>query len=337
MLSSDPHVGVIGSGAWGTALAMLANRAGSHATLWTRNEQVIQSIVDRRENAQYLPEVFIDPAISVTSDLDAMSRCDALVITIPAQSLRTVAISLSDIVPANVPMVIATKGIERGSLMLMSEVMQSIMPHNPVAILSGPNFAREAAEGLPTATTLSTHHPHVAEKLSFALGGKYFRLYTNDDPVGTQVGGALKNVLAIAAGIVEGRGFGENARAALITRGLAEMARFARAKGGHEETLMGLSGVGDVLLSCTSGKSRNYALGTSLGEHVTQVSPELLSGRSGALTEGVATAESIAQLARKLGVTMPIMFAVDDILAGRLPINAAVERLLERPLSAENQ
>lgn len=338
MLNSDPHVGVIGAGAWGTALAMLANRAGSRSTLWTRNEQVAGSIRDRRENAQYLPEVFIDPAIGITADLEEMSKCDALVVTIPAQSMRTVAISLSDIVPANVPMVIATKGIERGSLMLMSEVMQSIMPHNPVAILSGPNFAREAAEGLPTATTLSTHHAPVAEKVSFALGGKYFRLYTNDDPIGTQVGGALKNVLAIAAGIVEGRGFGENARAAIITRGVAEMARFARAKGGQEETLMGLSGMGDILLSCTSTKSRNYALGVMLGKQYQQASPELVNVRGGgALTEGVATAESIAQLARKLGVTMPIMFAVDDILAGRLAINDAIERLLERPLSAENQ
>lgn len=336
MLNSDPHVGVIGAGAWGTALAMLANRAGSRSTLWTRNEQVAGSIRDRRENAQYLPDVFIDPAIGVTADLESMSQCDVLIVTIPAQSLRTVAISLSDIVPANVPMVIATKGIERGSLMLMSEVVQSIVPHNPVAILSGPNFAREAAEGLPTATTLSTHHAHIAEKVSFALGGKYFRLYTNDDPIGTQVGGALKNVLAIAAGIVEGRGFGENARAALITRGVAEMARCARAKGGQEETLMGLSGMGDVLLSCTSTKSRNYALGVTLGRQYLQAAPEQF-GRTGALTEGVATAESIAQLARKLGVNMPIMFTVDDILAGRLAIDAAIERLLERPLSAENQ
>ena len=335
MLTSDPHIGVIGSGACGTALAMLANRAGSRSTLWTRNEQVIQSIQDRRENAQYLPDVFIDPAIAVTADLEAMSKCNALIVTIPAQSLRTVAISLSDIVPANVPVVLATKGIERGSLMLMSEVMQSTMPHNPVVILSGPNFAREAAQGLPTATVLATHHPAVAEKIAFALGGKFFRLYTNDDPIGTQVGGALKNVLAIAAGIVEGRGFGENARAALITRGLAEMARFARAKGGSEETLMGLSGMGDVMLSCTSSKSRNYALGMNLGRHAQMVTPDRLG--AGALTEGVATAESIAHLARKLGVTMPIMFAVDDILAGRMPINAAIERLLERPLSAENQ
>lgn len=337
MSISDPHIGVIGAGAWGTALAMLANRAGSKATLWTRNEQVIQSITEKRENAQYLPEIFVDPAIDVTADLEAMSRCDVLIVTIPAQSLRAVSITMSDIVPANVPMILATKGIERGSLMLMGEVVQSIMPHNPLAILSGPNFAREAASGLPTATTLATHHAHVAEKVSFALGGKYFRLYTNDDPIGTQVGGALKNVLAIAAGIVEGRGFGENARAALITRGLAEMARFARAKGGQEETLMGLSGVGDVTLTCTSTRSRNYALGVSLGERVKVVVPDTFGLRGGALTEGVATAESIAQLARKLGVTMPIMFAVDDILAGRMPIDSAVERLLERPLATENQ
>ena len=334
MTVSDPHIGVIGAGAWGTALAMLANRAGSRATLWTRNDQVMQSITERRENAQYLPEMFIDPAIAVTADLDSMSRCDALIVTIPAQSLRTVAITLSDIVPANVPMVLATKGIERGSLMLMGEVMQSIMPHNPVVILSGPNFAREAALGLPTATTLSTHHAAVSEKLAFALGGKYFRLYTNDDPIGTQIGGACKNVLAIAAGIVEGRGLGENARAAIITRGLAEMARFARSKGGQEETLMGLSGMGDVMLSCTSSKSRNYALGVALGKQAQLVTPEMLG--QGRLTEGVATAESVAQLARKLGVSMPIMFAVEAIVSGQVGIDAAIEKLLERPPSSEN-
>ncbi len=333
MLGSEPHVGVIGAGAWGTALAMLANRAGSRATLWTRNEQVIQSITERRENAQYLPEIFIDPAISVGADLDALSRCDLLVITIPAQSLRTVGIMLSDIIPANVPVVLATKGIERGSLMLMSEVVQSIMPNNPLGILSGPNFAREAASGLPTATVLATHHAGLAELAPYAMGGKYFRFYTNNDPIGTQIGGATKNVLAIAAGIVEGRGFGENARASLITRGLAEMTRLARAKGGADETLMGLSGMGDVLLTCTSTQSRNYALGETLGTSWELVNPEALGG--GRLTEGVATAESVANLARKLGVTMPIMFAVDDILAGRMAINAAIERLMERPLGSE--
>lgn len=335
MSSDDPHIGVIGAGAWGTALAMLANRAGSRATLWTRNEQVIDSVQSRRENAQYLPDLFIDPAIAITRDMNALHECDILIMTIPAQSVRTVTISLSDIVSASVPIIIATKGIERGSLMLMSEVMQSIMPHNPYAILSGPNFAREAAQGLPTATVLATHHPQAAEKITFALGGKYFRIYTGDDPVGAQIGGALKNVLAIAAGIVSGKGLGENARAAVITRGIAEIARFAKAKGGREETLLGLSGIGDILLSCSSPKSRNYSLGVTLGRAQQAVTPELLVSRGVGLTEGVATADSVTQLAHKLGVNMPIMFAVHEILTGRLGINSAIERLLERPLSSE--
>lgn len=327
MTNDTPHVGVIGAGAWGTALAILANRAGSKATLWTRNTQVIESIKSRRENAQYLPEQFIDPAIEVTDKTDFISACDVLVITIPAQSLRTVAISLSDSIPSNVPLVLATKGIERGSLMLMSEVLQSILPYNPYAILSGPNFAREAAANLPTATTLAMHQTHLADKIIFALGGKYFRLYVNNDPIGTQVGGAVKNVLAIAAGIVEGRGLGENARSALITRGVVEIARLARAKGAQEETLMGLSGIGDIMLTCTSKKSRNYALGVAIGEG------RMRSG--GSLTEGVATAESVTQLARKLGVAMPIAFTVYEILNGTTPVAVAIERLLERPLATE--
>lgn len=327
MTAETPHVGVIGAGAWGTALAILANRAGSKATLWTRNNQVIDSIRGRRENAQYLPEQFIDPAIDVTDKTDFISDCDMLVVTIPAQSLRTVAISLSDTVPSHVPIIIATKGIERGSLMLMSEVLQSILPYNPYAILSGPNFAREAAAGLPTATALALHQTQLTDKITFALGGKYFRLYMNEDPIGTQIAGAVKNVLAIAAGIVEGRGLGENARAALITRGVVEIARLARAKGGAEETLMGLSGLGDMLLTCTSNKSRNYALGVAIGRGG--------ATRNAGLTEGVATAESVSQLARKLGVAMPIAFAVQDVLTGHIPVASAIERLLERPLVSE--
>ncbi len=323
-----PHVGVIGAGAWGTALAILANRAGSKATLWTRNTQVVESIKSRRENAQYLPEQFIDPAISVTDSTSFIAECDMLVVTIPAQSLRTVAISLSDTVPSNVPIILATKGIERGSLMLMSEVLQSILPYNPYAVLSGPNFAREAAAGLPTATTLALHQTHLADKIVFALGGKYFRLYVNDDPIGTQIGGAVKNVLAIAAGIVEGKGLGENARAALITRGMVEICRLAKAKGANEDTLNGLSGIGDVMLSCSSAKSRNYALGVAIGRGG-------LTRNSG-LTEGVATAESVTQLARKLGIAMPIAFAVCEVLSGAMPVGVAIERLLERPLTAES-
>lgn len=327
MSADTPHVGVIGAGSWGTALAILANRAGSKATIWTRNTQVVESIKLRRENGQYLPEQFIDPAIEVTDNTDFISGCDMLVVTIPAQSLRTVAISLSDTVPSHVPLIIATKGIERGSLMLMSEVLQSILPHNPLAVLSGPNFAREAAAGLPTATTLAILQPQLVDKIAFALGGKYFRLYTNQDLIGTQIGGAVKNVIAIAAGIVDGRGLGENARAALITRGMAEIMRLAKAKGGNEETLMGLSGIGDLMLTCSSTKSRNYSLGVSIGRGKMRA--------SGGLTEGVATAESVTQLARKHGVAMPISFAVNDILAGNLEIDVAIGRLLERPMASE--
>lgn len=327
MSAGTPHVGVIGAGAWGTALAVLANRAGSNTTLWTRNTQVIDSIRTRRENAQYLPDQIIDPAIEVTDNIDFVASCDMLIITIPAQSLRTVAISLSDAVPSHLPVILATKGIERGSLMLMSEVVQSILPYNPLAILSGPNFAREAASGMPTATSIAMHQTQIAESIIYAIGGKYFRLYVNNDPIGTQIAGAVKNVLAIAAGIVEGRGLGENARAALITRGVAEIARLVKAKGGNEETLMGLSGIGDIMLTCSSTKSRNYALGVAIGRGVAR--------SSGGLTEGVATAESVTQLARKLGVTMPIAFAVNDVLSGQLQIGAAIERLLERPVVSE--
>lgn len=327
MTNITPHIGVIGAGAWGTALAILANRVGSQVTLWTRNTQVMESIRTRQENVQYLPELLVDPAILVTESAEFVSRCDALILTIPAQSLRTVAILLSDMIPAHVPLILATKGIERGSLMLMSEVVQSILPHNPIAILSGPNFAHEAAAGLPTATTLATHHARVAEDMGFALGGKYFRLYQNDDPIGTQIGGAAKNVLAIACGIVEGRGLGENARAALINRGLIEMMRLARAKGGREETLMGLSGLGDVMLTCTSRASRNYALGVMLGQGGGQ--------RSGRLTEGVATAESVVKLGQKLGLNLPIMAAVQGIVSGTLDIPSAIETLLERPVGDE--
>lgn len=334
-MKSDPTIGIIGAGAWGTALAMLANRAGSKAVLWTRNAQVIEAIRDTRENAQYLPEQFIDPAIEVTDDLARMSRCDALILSVPAQSMRTVAISLSDIVPSEAPLIIASKGIERGSLMLMSEVVQSILPHNPYAILSGPNFAREAAAGMPTATTLATHHTGLAEKIAFAIGGKFFRIYSNDDPVGTQIGGAVKNVLAIAAGIVEGRSLGENARAALITRGIVEITRLAIAKGGKEETLMGLSGIGDMMLSCSSERSRNFALGVRLGTVRDDEVSAQISNRSSGLAEGAATADPVAQLARKLGVNMPITFAVADIMNGTIGIDAAISRLLERPLGRE--
>lgn len=333
MSSAYAHLGVVGAGAWGTALALLANRAGTRTTLFTRNDYVIRSVSETRINAGYLPDAFIDPNIAITSNMAELSSCDAVLVSIPAQSLRTVIITISDLVSSQTPIILATKGIERGSLLLMSEVTQSIMPINPLAVISGPNFAVEAAAGLPTATALATHHPHVAEQVSYLLNGKYFRIYGNDDPIGTQVGGALKNVLAIACGIAIGRSLGENARAALLTRGLAEISRLARAKGGREETLMGLAGLGDAMLSCSSEKSRNYALGVAIGKGG-DTKPASPTGR-GALHEGVATAESAFHLAQKLGVNMPIVTAVHDVLRGALPVEGAIEKLLDRPVLSE--
>jgi glycerol-3-phosphate dehydrogenase (NAD(P)+) len=326
------HLGVVGAGSWGTALAVLANRAGTRTSLFTRNEHVAQSISDTRMNATYLADVFMDPSIEVTLDMQGLSHCDAVLVVVPAQSLRTVMIMISDLISAKTPIIIATKGIERGSLLLMSEVVQSIMPSNMLAILSGPNFAKEAAMALPTASVLATNHPEISAPVSYLLNSKYFRVYQNSDPIGTQIGGALKNVLAIACGIVQGAGLGENARAAIITRGLSEIVRLSHAKGGQEETLLGLAGVGDITLSCSSAKSRNYALGVAIG--VAGDGADALDGQS-VLQEGVATAESAYHLAQKLGVNMPIISGVHAVLSGEKPLQRVIEGLLENAPTAE--
>lgn len=327
------HLGVIGSGAWGTALAVLANRAGTRTTLFTRNAYVRQSIVETRMNATYLPEVFLDPSIEITNDMAALSHCDVVLACVPAQSLRAVMIAVSDLIATSTPIIIATKGIERGSLLLMGEVVQSILPSNPQAILTGPNFAKEAADALPTAAALATHHTDISGSLAYLVNSKYFRVYQQSDPIGAQIGGALKNVLAIACGIAIGKGLGENARAALITRGLLEMARLAQAKGGYKETLLGLAGVGDVTLTCTSEKSRNYAFGLAIGQGADPVRNN--GAGKPVLQEGVTTAESAFHLAQKLGVSMPIIEAVHDVLRGAKPVNGAIEQLLDRPVTGD--
>lgn len=333
-MSSIQHIGVVGPGAWGTALAVLARRAGSEVTLWSRNVNVVESILERRTNDIYLPGVFIDPSIHVTTEIEQVSKTDALVLAIPAQYLRPVCITLSDLIGSQVPLVIATKGIERGSLALMSEVVQTILPENPIAILSGPNFADEAARGLPTASTLACLDKMLAEKLLYALGGKMFRLYISDDLTGTQIGGAVKNVIAIACGIATGKKLGENARAALITRGLTEIQRLCIAKGGQKETLMGLSGMGDLLLTCSSPKSRNMALGIAIGKG--GKFEEGISYVKRGVTEGVATAESVTDLAQKLGVTVPICTAINRILHEHASVMDTITELLDRPFSQEN-
>ncbi len=332
-MSSKTSVGVIGAGAWGTALAILANRAGSDVKLWSRNETVINNIRSRRINEAYLPDCFVDPSIQITSDLAEVAKSQLLILSVPSQSVRTICISLSDLIEPSRPIIISSKGIERGSLALMSEVVQSILPSNPVAVISGPNFANEAAAGLPTATTLACLDPVLGEQITYAIGGKLFRPYLTNDIIGAQIGGAVKNVAAIACGIAAGKEFGENARAALITRAVAEMGRLARVKGGRQETLLGLSGIGDLMLTCSSLKSRNMSLGYSLGQG--KSIKELLPGNMHGLTEGVVTADSIYELSMKLGLTMPISMAVYNILKQNVTVDEGIMDLLGRPFAAE--
>ena len=333
MSSSNYRVGVIGGGAWGTALSILANRAGSSVIMSTRNENVVQSVTERRANDIYLPGVFINPDIVITNDFADACRGDLLILAVPSHTLRSVCISISDTLPPTLPIVLASKGLERGSLMLMSEVAKSILPKNPVAIISGPNFADEAARGLPTATTIACADKALWEILTYAIGGRFFRPYLTEDIIGTQLGGTVKNVIAIACGIAVGKNFGENARAAIVTRGFAEMTRLTIAKGGKYETLMGLSGLGDLILTCGSTKSRNMSFGIALGEG--KSTDDILVGRGRTATEGVIAAESVSKLAKKLNISMPICDAVNRILHENALVDRLIEELLERPFVSE--
>lgn len=334
MTTRSLKIGIIGSGSWGTALAIVANRAGSKAVLWTRNEYVLRSIRDTRRNDAYLPGVFVDPRIDVTDSLSEACNSDLLILAIPSQQVRATCITIADQLDASVPLVVATKGIERGSLALMSEVVTAILPKNPVAVLTGPNFASEIAQGLPAAATIACHGDALATQIVYGIGGKFFRPYHTDDIVGAQIGGAVKNVIAIACGIAVGRGFGQNARAAIITRGLMEMTRLCIAKGGRPETLMGLSGMGDLVLTCTSSTSRNMSLGMALCDPDKGVKTVLDEWQK-KLAEGVASADSVTDLAKKSGISMPICKSVRDILHEEAGIDEAIQSLMERQFVAE--
>ncbi len=334
MTQQRTSIGVISAGAWGTALAIAANRAGSEVMLYTPNPNVLDSITRKRTNDVYLPDVFINPDIAISDSLAQACARDIIILSVPSQHLRSVCISISDQLDPSVPVVIATKGIERGSLALMSEVVASVLPQNPIAILSGPNFAVEVANGLPTATTIACQDATVANRVIYAIGGKYFRPYHSEDIIGTQVGGSVKNVIAIGCGIAIGRGLGENARAALITRGITEMARLCLAKGGRQETLMGFSGFGDLVLTCGSSISRNMSLGIEIGRQRQPVKM-ILENNQRKLAEGVATAESVNDLAGRIGIAMPICKAVHAIISETMDIDQAIAQLLERPFVPE--
>lgn len=327
------RIGVIGAGAWGTALAMTALRAGRDVTLWAREPAVAQAITESHVNPDYLPGIPLDPRLRVSVEATAALRADAVLLVVPAQYLRATCAALAADWPAGVPAVICAKGIEQASGLLMHEAVEEALPADvPVAVLSGPTFAAEVVRGLPTAVTLACDDEWLGRALVEAIGTATFRPYWSGDRVGAEIGGAVKNVMAIASGIVEGRRLGDNARAALLTRGLAEISRLAVAKGGRPETLMGLSGLGDLMLTASSLQSRNYSLGFALGEG--KALADILAGRK-AVTEGVHTASAVVALAARLGVDMPICAAVDAVLNRGADLDATIQALLARPFKAE--
>ncbi len=327
------RVAVIGAGAWGTALAMVARRAGQEAVLWAFEPEVVAGINSAHQNALYLPGIALDPALRATSDLAAaVTGADIVLLVSPAQHLRRLADTLAPNIPAKLPVVICAKGIEQATGALMTEAA-SALDHASIMVMSGPSFASEVAKGLPTALTLAATDQALGRQVAESLGSRTFRPYLSADLVGAQIGGAVKNVLAIASGMCEGRQLGANARAALLTRGLAEIVRLAVARGGKPETLMGLSGLGDLVLTASSTQSRNYSLGLALGQGRTLA--EVLGERR-SVTEGVTTAAAVADLAAKLAVEMPICAAVDSILRRDARIDEVMVALLERPLRDES-
>jgi glycerol-3-phosphate dehydrogenase (NAD(P)+) len=327
------RLAIIGGGAWGTALAMVANRAGAVPVLWARDPDVVATINQHHQNPLFLPAVTLDPAITATVDMaSAIGGSEAAVLVIPAQFLRQVVQELAPYLGRNLPVLLCAKGIETASLKTMSEVVAEVLPACPSAVLSGPTFAAEVARDLPTAVAIASEDLSLGRAFVETLGSSRFRPYLSGDPIGAQIGGAAKNVLAIACGIVVGRGFGENARASLITRGLAEMIRLGLAKGGRAETFSGLSGIGDLVLTCSSVQSRNYQLGLSLGRGRT-LEAALRGSRS--VVEGVATAAAVARLREQLGIEMPIAAGVDALLHRGESIDVVIELLLRRPYRAE--
>ncbi len=326
------HLGVIGGGAWGTALGAVFARAGRETLLWAREPEVVEEINGRHENSLFLPDIALPGELRASGDLAAFAAMDALFLVTPAQHLRTVAAALRPHLERPVPLVICAKGIERDSGKLMSAVLAETLPGHPLAVLSGPTFAAEVARGLPAALTLATADEALGRALMAAIALPTFRTYYSADIIGAQIGGAVKNVLAIACGVVAGLQLGENARAALITRGLAEMTRFGEAMGARRETLMGLSGVGDLILTCSSEQSRNMSLGKALGEG--RRAADILAERR-SVAEGVWSAGVVARLGRAHGIEMPITDAVVALLAPDARVGAVVEGLLARPLKAE--
>ncbi len=324
------HIAILGAGAWGTALAATAARAGRRVTLWGRDGTLLVDI-SAGENPRYLPGIELPEDISVTSTLAVAAGGEAIILAAPAQGTRALLAELKPLLAGPVPLVIAAKGIEQGSGKLMPELVAEAAPGHPVAILSGPSFAREVAAGQPTAVTIAAPG-EIAGRLQATLSTPSFRPYASDDVTGVALGGAAKNVYAIACGVVDGLVLGENARAALLARSFAELSRLGAALGARSETLMGLSGLGDLVLTATSDSSRNFAAGVELGRGK---SAAAIAAPGHPLAEGLATAPALVLRARALGIELPIAEAMADLIAGKLPVEGAVARLMSRKLTTE--
>jgi glycerol-3-phosphate dehydrogenase (NAD(P)+) len=325
-------VGIVGAGAWGTALGLSARRAGRDVLMWAYEPETIAEINETHRNALYLPGVALDPAIEATARFNEVATCDLLLMVTPAQHVRAIAGELAPYMRPDQPLVIGAKGLEQSTGQLLSEVAAEALPQAAVGVLSGPSFAAEIARGLPAALTLATAKEAQGRALSHALSHASFRCYWSDDVVGAEIGGALKNVYAIAAGIVVGKKLGASAHAALVTRGFAEIARFGMAHGARRETLTGLSGLGDLILTCGSPQSRNMSLGIALGQG--RALGEVLKARLG-VTEGIYTAGAVVESAAARGIDMPIAKAVHAVISGLSTVDEAIEALLARPLRSE--
>lgn len=324
---------IIGGGAWGTALAQTLAHGQTAVTLWARETEVVDDINKRHVNRIFLPGVSLNPAIRATPDLLAAAGSDAILAVVPAQHLRNVIGRLSKQLAPDTPIIICAKGIEESTGRFMGDVLEEAAPQALRAVLSGPSFAADVARGLPSALTLACRNETAGRALTAALSSRQMRLYWSSDVLGAELGGAVKNVLAIAAGIVEGRGLGASAHAAIVTRGFAELRRFGEAMGARPETLLGLSGLGDLILTCGSAQSRNMSLGRALGEG--RSLSEFLGTRV-TVAEGVYTCAALVRLAREKGVEMPIAEAVHGIIEGRLEVDEAITALMQRPLKAED-
>lgn len=325
---SGRRIAVLGGGAWGTALAQAMLRAGHGVSLWARDAEMVAAI-RRGENPRYLPGIAVDLGVEASVSLsEVLKGAECVLAVTPAQSLRQVLIEAKPHLAAAIPLVLCAKGIERDTGALLSSIAGEILPDNPIAALSGPSFATDVAKGLPTAVVVAAREEALAAELAALFSARNLRCYSSDDLVGVEIGGALKNVFALAAGAVTGAGLGASAQAAMVTRGFVELRRIGAAFGAKPETLMGLSGLGDLMLTCSSAQSRNFAYGLALGRG------EPLAGRP--LAEGVPTAAIAARLAAEQGIDAPIISAVAAILEGAITIGEAVSTLMTRPLKTEN-